>query len=134
MSWDVYAVRGAHGRSLEDVPTGRELPVIGTTQDVVDEVRKAAPDVDATDPTWLTLTGDDHEIQMSLGKDVHVRDITFFIHGGGPAAVAVVLDVCRALRLNAYDTETGERLTASSTPPGPPPVDEPQVKRRWWRR
>lgn len=136
MSWDVYAARPPHlGAALEDLPTGRALPIIGTPDDIIDTVRKAAPHVVADDPTWLTFKGDDHWIEMLLGKDVHVRDVTFFIRSG-EGAVPVVLEVCRALRITPYDTETGQRLTESSRPPEPPPEDEDEGegKRRWWRR
>lgn len=131
MGLNVYAVRARAGAVLEDLPVGRNIPVIGTTEDVVERVRQAAPHVDATDLPWLTFNGDDHAIEMFLGKNVHVREITFYLRSG-QGAVAVVLDVCRALGVTPFETESGERLTTDSARPAPLP-DEPKAK-RWWRR
>ncbi len=135
VSWDIYAVAGARGaRRLDELPEGFTPPAIGRAEAVIEQVREVVPEVEVVDPTWLRFVGSDHSIEMSLGKAKHVRDVTFFVHGGD-GAVAVVRRVCRALALAPYDTDTGELLTADSAPP-PPPDDEPEErgKRRWWRR
>lgn len=137
MTWAIYAMRGPGGvRRLEDVPEGYAPPSIGPAAAVIESIREAAPDLDASDPTWLRIKGPDHEIEATFGKSVEARDITFYIEGGD-GAVAVVLNICRHLRVMAYDTESGEMLTENSAPPVPPPLDDDELagaKRRWWQR
>lgn len=137
MTWDVYAVKAPPGvRRLDDLTDAYGSATVGTVDEVVALITEGAPHVDATDPTWLVLEGEDHSLDVSLGKGVHVRDVTFYIRGGD-GAVDLVLDLSRRLKVRAFDTETGEMLTPSSTAPvfdpGPDDEEEPP-KRRWWRR
>jgi hypothetical protein len=136
MTWDVYALRAPRGaRSVEQIPDGYTGPAIGDPDDVVAAVRAVAPHLDTSDPRWLRLTGPDHQVEIALGKGIRVHDVTFYI-GGGEGAVPVVLDVCRALAITPFDTETGEVLTTASRPPadGPTGPDEDDDDRPWWRR
>jgi hypothetical protein len=137
MTWDVYAVRAPGGaRSVEQIPEGYSGPDVGDPEAVVRTVRRVAPHVDATDPRWLRLEGPDHRIEVALGKGIRVQDVTFYI-GPGEGAVPIVLDICRSLGITAFDTETGEVLTASSRPPADLPADDAgddDEERPWWRR
>jgi hypothetical protein len=138
MTWDVYALRAPRGaRSVDQIPEGYSGPAIGDPEQVVEVVRQVAPHVDATDPRWLRLDAPDHHIEVALGKGIRVHDVTFYI-GGGDGAVPVVLEVCRSLAITAFDTDTGEVLTASSRPPAAAPPeddeDEDDEERPWWRR
>lgn len=135
MSWAIYAMRTPGGaRRLDDIPDEYAPPPLGTADRVVELIREAAPQLDSTDPKWLRLTGDDHSVEVTLGKGVQVHDITFYINGGD-RAVAVVLEVSRHLGVMPYDTESGEMLTEDSHPPVPPPRDDDELpKRHWWQR
>ena len=135
MTWDVYALRAPRGaRTVEDIPDGYEPPSLGRPEDVVAVVREVAPHVDATSEHWLVLQGEDHSIEVMLGKSVTVHDLSFYIRGGD-GAVGVVLAVCRRLGATAYDTETGELLTTESRPPEPPPVEDGEDEGRpWWKK
>ncbi len=135
MTWDVYALRPPRGaRSVDQIPDGYSAPAIGTAEEVVEAVREVAPHVDAQARGWLRLDGPDHQIEVALGKDVRVHDVTFYI-GGGEGAVAVVLDVCRSLRIVPFDTETGGVLTPDSQRVvDAPPEDDDGDDRPWWRR
>jgi hypothetical protein len=137
MTWDVYAVRAQGARSVEQIADGYSRPDIGDPDEVVEKVRRVAPDLDATNPRWLRLEGPDHRIDVALGNDIRVHDITFYIHDQGDAAVPIILDVCAALGITPFDTETGEMLHSSSKrPPDPPPDedDDEDEDRPWWRR
>jgi len=137
MTWDVYAVKAPPGaRRLDDLTDAYGSATVGTVQEVVALITEGAPHVDATDPTWLVLEGEDHSLDVSLGKGVHVRDVTFYIRGGD-GAVDLVLDLSSRLKVRAFDTETGEMLTPSTTAPVFDPGlddEEEPPKRRWWRR
>ena len=135
MTWDVYAVRALGARTVEELPEGYAGPDIGDPDDIVRTVRRLAPHVNADDPRWLRIEGPDHQIEVALGKDIRVHDVTFYI-GRGDAAVPIVLDVCQSLGITPFDTDTGERLTASSRPPADAPIgaDEDDDDRPWWRR
>lgn len=138
MTWDVYAVKAPPGaRRLEDLADAYGSRPVGTVEEVVALIREGAPHADASDPTWLVVEGADHSFDVSLGKGVQVRDVTFYIrHGEG--SVPLVLDLSRRLSVRAFDTETGEMLTPSSTPPvydpGPEEDDDDPPRRKWWRR
>jgi hypothetical protein len=137
MTWDVYAVRAQGARTVEELPEGYAGPDIGDPEDVLRTVRRLAPHVDATDPRWLRIEGPDHQIEIALGKDIRVHDVTFYIGlGRGDGAVPLVLEVCQSLGITPFDTETGGLLTASSRPPADAPADEEddEDERPWWRR
>lgn len=137
MTWDVYALRPPRGtRSVEGIPDGYNAPSIGDPDEVVEKVRAVAPHLDMSDPRWLRLDGPDHQIEIAIGKGVRVQEVTFYIHEGD-GAVGVVLDVCRALGVVPFDTDTGGVLNDESRPPSnePPPLDEDDDDDRpWWRR
>jgi hypothetical protein len=126
-------------RRLEDISDGYVAPPVGTSEEVIESIRQAAPNVDASDPTWLLLEGPDHSIEVALGKGIQVRDLTFYIHSG-EGAVAVILAICRSLAMTAYDTESGSVLTAASSPPvvAMPDDEEDEAEggapRKWWQR
>ncbi len=104
-----------------------------TAQDVVAAVREVAPHLDTSDPRWLRLTGPDHQIEIALGKGIRVHALSFYI-ARGDGAVPLVLEVCRALGVTPFDTETGEVLTPESRPPASAPVGDADDDRPWWRR
>lgn len=136
MTWDVYALRAPRGaRSVEQIPDGYVGPPIGAPEDVVEAVRGVAPHLDTSDPRWLKIAGEDHQIEIALGKGVRVQDMSFYITGGA-GAVPVVLDVCRSLGITPFDTETGEVLNSSSVPPSntPPEDDDEDEPRPWWKK
>src|SRR5687768_16394127 len=119
MSWAIYAMRGPGGvRRLEDIPDGYQPPSLGTAEAVVDQVRELAPDVDASKRSWLQLKNADYDIEMSIGKGVEVRDITFYIDG--PRSIPLVMEISSKLGVTPYDTESGNFLTEESRPPVPP--------------
>jgi hypothetical protein len=135
MSWAVYALTSLGGiRCLDDLPDDYAPRSLGTAADVIERIRTAAPELDSSDPRWLRVTGPDHTVEITVGKGVDVHDVTFYLSGPGPA-VAVALDIAKALGVTAYDTESGEILTPASQPPVPPPLDPDELpKRKWWRR
>ena len=138
MTWDVYAVRAPMSvRALEDLPAGFRPAPIGSAEEIITAVREAVPWIDTTDPAWLRLAGDDHDVEIPLGKAHQVRDVTFYVNGGA-GSVGVILQVCRQLGVTAFDTESGERLTPQSTPPLPAPPGEDELaserRRHWWQR
>lgn len=136
MSWAIYAMRGPGGvRRLEDIPDGYEPPSLGTADEVLAVVREVAPDVDATQRSWLRLASDEYDVEMSIGKGVEVRDITFYLNDGH-RSIPVVLELSRRLGVTAYDTESGDFLTEESRPPVPPPLTEDEIKAnkpKWWK-
>jgi hypothetical protein len=135
MSWAVYAMTAPGGlRTLDALPEGYRPPSLGTAAELVERIREAAPETDTGDPRWLTVRGEEYDIEVTVGKGVDVRDVTFYINSGAKSPTKV-LDICRQLGITAYDTESGDALTPDSAPPVPPPLDEDELpKRRWWRR
>jgi hypothetical protein len=136
MSWAVYAVRGPGGvRRLEDMPDGYEPPSVGMATEVIDVVREVVPGVDASKPSWLTLRSAEYDVEMTIGKGVQVRDITFYLNDG-PRSIPIVMEISRRLGVTPYDTESGDFLTEESRPPVPPPLTDDEIranKPKWWK-
>jgi hypothetical protein len=136
MSWAIYAMRGPGGvRRLEDIPDGYAPPSVGTAESVLDQVRELAPGVDASNRSWLVLKSDDYDLEMSIGKSVEVRDITFYLNDG-PRSIPLVMEIAAKLGVTAYDTESGNFLTEESRPPVPPPLTAEEIKDnkpKWWK-
>jgi hypothetical protein len=138
VTWDIYALRGPGGaRTVEQIPQDWQPPPIGSHEEIAERLREAVPQADVTDPTWLRIRGEGWLVEAALGKAPQVHDVSFYVTGGEhPDAVGAVLRVTRALRITAYDTETGEILTPESRPPVVPPPGEDEddePRRPWWR-
>jgi len=136
VTWDIYALRGPGGaRTVEQIPEGWQPPPVGTHEEVLDRLRETVPQADLSDPTWVRIRGESWLVEAALGKAPQVHDVSFYVTGDGPEPVEAVLKVTRALRITAYDTETGEILTPESRPPvvAPPGEDEDEPRRPWWR-
>ena len=135
MSWAIYAMRGPGGvRRLEDIPDGYEPPSLGTAEAVVKLVQEVAPGADTSKRSWLLLRSDEHDVELTIGKGVEVRDVTFYIDG--PRSIPLVLEISRKLGVTPYDTESGNFLTEESKPPVPPPLTEEEIKAnkpKWWK-
>jgi hypothetical protein len=108
---------------------------VGTHAEVVERIRAAVPEADTSDETWLRIRGDDWLVEAALGKAAQVFDVSFYVTGDGPAPVDAVLRVSRALKITAYDTETGDLLTPDTRAPvvAPPGEDEDEEHRPWWK-
>lgn len=136
MSWAVYAMRGPGGvRRLDDIPVDYEPPSVGSSTDVVAAVRELVPDVDTSKPSWLALRSADFDVEMTIGKGVEVRDITFYLNDG-PRSIPIVMEISRKLGVTPYDTESGDFLTEESRPPVPPPMTPDEIKMnkpKWWK-
>jgi len=117
------------------MPDGYEPPSVGMATDVIDVVREVVPDVDASKPSWLTLRSADYDVEMTIGKGVQVRDITFYLNDG-PRSIPIVMEISRRLGVTPYDTESGDFLTEESRPPVPPPLTDDEIranKPKWWK-
>jgi hypothetical protein len=136
MSWAIYAMRGPGGvRRLEDIPEGYEPPSLGTADEVVAVVREVAPQVDTSKRSWLRLKSDEYDVELTIGKGVDVRDLTFYLNDG-PRSIPVVMEISSRLGVTAYDTESGNFLTEESKPPVPPPLTDDEIKMnkpKWWK-
>ena len=102
---------------------------------MVEAVREVAPGVDASKRSWLLLKSDDYDVEMTIGKGVEVRDITFYINDG-PRSIPLVMEISSRLGVTPYDTESGNFLTEESKPPVPPPLTEEEIKAnkpKWWK-
>ena len=117
------------------MPDGYEPPSVGMATEVIEVVREVVPDLDVTKPSWLTLRSADYDVEMTIGKGVQVRDITFYLNDG-PRSIPIVMEISRRLGVTPYDTESGNFLTEESRPPVPPPLTDDEIKAnkpKWWK-
>ncbi|MBB6566731.1 hypothetical protein [Kribbella sandramycini] len=122
-------------RRLEDMPDGYEPPSVGRSGEVVDVVREVVPGVDVSKPSWLVLRSDEFDVEMTIGKGIEVRDITFYLNDGA-RSIPIVMEISRRLGVTPYDTESGDFLTEESRPPVPPPLTPDEIranKPKWWK-
>jgi len=114
VSWDVYAFVPPPGVSrVEDIPNDYEGPSLGRREAVIEAIRENAPHMDSSDPSWLTLNGPDHLIELGLGRKDEVYGIMFFCRGGD-GVIPLILAICARLGAVAYDTSEGEFLSEST--------------------
>ena len=106
--------RGA--RSVEQIPDGYTGGRSETRTTSSRQVRAVAPHLDTSDPRWLRLDGPDHRVEIALGKgDPGAR--RHLLHHRRRGGRCRSCSTCAAaLGLTPFDTDTGEVLTASSTP------------------
>jgi hypothetical protein len=112
VSWDVFAfIPPPEARSLGDVPHGYKPPALGPRSEVIERIRAVAPHVDSSDPSWLTLVGPDHIIEIGLGDEP--IGIMFFVRRG-EGCVPLILAISAALGTVPFDCSTGELMSAES--------------------
>jgi hypothetical protein len=114
VSWDAYAFRvPAEFASVACIPADFEQQIIGDRAGVIEQIMQAIPDVDASDPSWLMIDGDDCSIEISLSAE-QVQGLSFFCRGNGEIAIGILSAIARTLALRIVDLQSGDFLE-----PGP---------------
>ncbi|MDQ1391565.1 MAG: hypothetical protein QOF30_542 [Acidimicrobiaceae bacterium] len=121
MSWDVFAfVAPKDLRRMEELPTGYQMPAMGSRDELIGTIRQLAPQVDESDPEWLVVQGPDYLVEVSLGSELSVDSFMFFVRGDAPSgvrvesgAVRLMLAIADSVGATLFDTSRGTFLTAS---------------------
>ena len=91
MSWDVMVMKFEGARpTVEELENGDAIPIaLGPGDKVRKAITKSLPDVDWSDPTWGTYTGDGFSIEFNAGAAL-IYDLMLHVRGGGNAIDAIM--------------------------------------------
>ncbi|MCX5264935.1 hypothetical protein [Streptomyces sp. NBC_00199] len=119
MSWDVFIMRfppaaGAVGEIADDW----EPPSLGSGRDVRAVLAEVLPGIEYSESGWGDYEGPGFSISTPVDEadDAPVAGVSLFIHGGSTAAAHAALAIADALKARAFDTGSGNFLTADSAP------------------
>lgn len=111
MSRDVFAFVAPPGLArMEDLPENYRMPSMGSRDEVIGTIRRLAPQVDESDPTWLVVQGPDYLLDVSLGSEPDIESFMFFVRAGANWA-RLLLAIAGALGATLFDTSSGAFLT-----------------------
>jgi hypothetical protein len=87
-------------RTVGDIPDDFAPKPIGRRADIVAGILRAAPATNFADPTWGVIEGPEFSIEINVGPEEVLDSFAFHVRGGA-AALSVVADILRELRLRA---------------------------------
>ncbi|MEU6488234.1 hypothetical protein [Streptomyces sp. NPDC046887] len=116
MSWDVLLLRLPEGiTSMEDMGSDTTPPPLGPRPGVLASLRRAAPVVDLSDPSWGELGGPGWSMELNMGSDEPVGMIMLHIRGGGDDVLPVAFRIAAELDCRVFDCSAGELISAGDT-------------------
>jgi hypothetical protein len=116
MRRDVFVFVAPEGLSaLADLPTGYQMPSLGTRDEVIATIWRLAPHVDESDPEWLVVKGPDFVLEVSLGSEA-VLDSFMFFAPAGDRADPLMAAIAQALGAALFDASSGTLLARRADP------------------
>ena len=110
MGWDVAGFIPPPGiEDLGAIPKDYYPAPIATRARFLEIATRIVPTVDASDPTWLDLTGCGQVLELSLGREDPIESVMFHVRGG-EGGIPVMLEFARTLGFRLLDCSTGEFL------------------------
>ena len=109
MSYDIFVQDiPAGAKSVSEIPDDFAPQPIGPRSEIVAAIRRAAPEVDFTQPDWGRIDTDAYSIEINLSLDDPVLSFAFHVRGD-ERAMFQVADILAELgaRALAPDTESG---------------------------
>ncbi|MFF4219333.1 hypothetical protein [Streptomyces nondiastaticus] len=117
MSWDVFIMRfPPEAGAVDEIAGDWEPPSLGSGRDVRVVLAEVLPGIEFSPGGWGDYEGPGFSVSTPVNEadDVPVAGVSLFIHGGSEAAVHAALAVADALKARAFDTGSGDFLTADS--------------------
>src|SRR5262245_48697767 len=106
MSWDIFVQDlPRDAKSTDDIPEDFRPQPIGTRQQVMSSILKAAPFANTSDPAWLQVEGHGVDLEVSLGENETLQGFAFHVRGGD-SSIGVVAAVLGDLKLRALDPQS----------------------------
>ncbi|MER5697317.1 hypothetical protein ACWDBO_39200 [Streptomyces mirabilis] len=118
MSWDVFIMRfPPDAVAVDEIADDWEPPSLGSGRDVRAVLAEVLPGIEYSESGWGDYEGLGFSISTPVNEadDAPVAGVSLFIHGDSEAAAHAALAVADALKARAFDTGSGEFLTADST-------------------
>ncbi|WP_309248759.1 hypothetical protein [Streptomyces sp. MNP-20] len=120
MSWDVFIMRfPPEGAAVDEIDEGWEPPSLGAGRVVRAVLAEALPGIEYSHSGWGDYEGPGFAISIPVAgaDDVSVAGVSLFIHGATEAAAHAALAVADALEARAFDTRSGDFLSAGTAQP-----------------
>ncbi|MFJ6088362.1 hypothetical protein ACIQI8_44125 [Streptomyces sp. NPDC092369] len=115
MSWDVFIMRfPPEAEVIDEIPESWEPPSLGTGRDVRGVLADVLPGIEYAQNGWGDYEGPGFSISTPVkdADEATVAGVSLFIHGDSEAAAPAALAVANALKARAFDTGSGDFLTA----------------------
>ncbi|WEO29618.1 hypothetical protein [Streptomyces caniscabiei] len=114
VSWDVFIMR--FPPELGNIPENWDPPSLGSGREVRAVLAQVLQGIEFSPGGWGDYEGPGFSISTPVNEadDAPVAAVSLFIHGGNEAAAHAALAVADALQARAYDTGSGDFLTAES--------------------
>jgi hypothetical protein len=117
VSWDVFIMQfPPEAGAIDEIPDDWDPPSVGTGRDVRGVLSKVLPGIEFSPDGWGDYEGPGFSIStpVSEADDSPVTGVSLFIHGDSEAAAPAALAVADALKARAFETGSGDFLTADS--------------------
>ncbi|MEU9141040.1 hypothetical protein AB0D33_34695 [Streptomyces sp. NPDC048404] len=115
MSWDVFIMRfPPKAEAIDEIPQDWEAPSLGAGCDVRAVLAEVLPGIEYSQNGWGDYEGPGVSISTPVNEadDAPVAGVSLFIHGDSEMAAHAALAVADALKARAFDTGSGDFLTA----------------------
>ena len=108
MSWDISVFAASDPPPpVDSMPDDWRAQVLGTRQEVRDQISQSIPDTDWTDPRWGSFAGDGFSFEFNIGSEE--PSTGFMIHvRGGSDAVSLLLGLAKRSGWFLLDCSSGE--------------------------
>ncbi|PKW12447.1 hypothetical protein SAMN05428944_0292 [Streptomyces sp. 1222.5] len=117
MSWDVFIMRfPPEAGAIDEIPDDWDPPSLGTGRDVRGALANVRAGIEYSPDGWGDYEGPGFSISTPLNEadDAPVTGVGLFIQGDSEPAAWAALAVADALKARAFDTGSGDFLTADS--------------------
>ncbi|MEW1865489.1 hypothetical protein AB0399_34785 [Streptomyces sp. NPDC088194] len=117
MSWDVFIMQfPPEVGAIDEIPDDWDPPSLGTGRDVRGVLSKVLSGIEFSPNGWGDYEGPGFSISTPVNEadDAPVTGVSLFIHGDSEAAAPAALAVADALKARAFETGSGDFLTADS--------------------
>jgi hypothetical protein len=117
MSWDVFIMRfPPEAESIDQTADDWNPPSLGTGREIRAVLAGLLPGIEYTTSGWGDFEGPGFSISSPVNEadDEPVSGVSLFIHGDSNAAAHAALALAEVLDARAFETGSGDFLTAES--------------------
>lgn len=102
--------------AIDEIPDDWDPPSLGVGREVRGVLAEVPPSIEYSPNGWGDYEGPGFSISTPVNEadDAPVAGVSLFIHGGVEAATRAALAVADALKARAFETGSGNFLTADS--------------------
>jgi hypothetical protein len=88
-------------RTVADIPNDFVPRPLGPSDEIIEKIRRVAPDADFSDIEWGRIKGPTYSIEVNIRRAETVQGFAFHVRGVG--ADALIAEILRSLDLRALD-------------------------------